>query len=201
VKFMLKHTLLNLMYACGAAAPFRLAHRGKVIILTYHRFSECDGGLATSARAFRKQLDYLTGHYSIIPLAKILELLTNGLDLPPSPVAITIDDGHRDAYEIAFPILARYHAPATMFVVTDFIDRKSWLWTDKLPFLTTRTRASEFEMVIDGLRLRFELSNRASRLEAASRINAVLKSLRDERKDVNIVKVASSMRVDLTDLS
>jgi peptidoglycan/xylan/chitin deacetylase (PgdA/CDA1 family) len=31
---------------------------------------------------------------------------------------------YRDAYEIAFPVLKKFNAPATFFVITDFVDRK-----------------------------------------------------------------------------
>ena len=91
--------------------------------------------------------------------------------------------------------------PATIFAVTDFVDRKAWLWTDKMRFLMGRARAAEFETTIACRRLKLELGNdAAARREAASRLNAVLKTLPDETKEETIVRIASSLHIDLPDL-
>src|SRR5437773_3897978 len=198
---MLKHTVLHLTWASGALAPFRLANRGKLLILTYHRFSDRDDLVSTSERAFRQQLEYLTAHYRIVSLSQIVRWRTEGVRVPAGCAAITIDDGYRDAYEIAFPILARFNAPATIFAVTDFVDRKAWLWTDKMRFLMSRARAAEFETVIAGRGLRLELGgDAATRRKTASRVNAVLKTLPDEAKEESIDRIAASLRVELPDL-
>lgn len=188
------------MRASGLLAPFRIANRDKALIVTYHRFSETGEGSTTSARVFRQQLDYLTSHYRIVSLSKLAEYLENYEDLPPGLAVITIDDGYRDAYETAFPILHHYKAPATLFVVTDFLDRKTWLWTDKLRFLTAQTRATRLETAINGCSLQFQLSGRASRLEAAAQVNSHLKALPDEVKEEAINRIASSLRVEIPDL-
>ena len=133
----MKQTMLNLMRVTGVFAPFRMANRDKALILTYHRFSHSGHCNTTSARALEEQLDYLTTHYQIVPLSVINSYLTRGEELPAGVVSIAIDDGYRDAYEIAFPILRKYKVPATLFIVTDFVDRRIWLWTDKLRFLTS----------------------------------------------------------------
>ena len=196
----MKRTALNLMRSAGLLTPFRIANRDKALIITYHRFSERGERSMTSARVFRQQLDYLTSHYRIVSLSKLAEHLEGNNDLPPGLAAITIDDGYRDAYEIAFPILQLYKAPATLFVVTDFLDRKTWLWTDKLRFLTTQTRATTLETTINDCSLRLQLSGRASRLEAATLVNSHLKALPDEAKEEAIKRIASSLRVEIPDL-
>jgi len=197
---MLKQTLLYFMWASGALTPFRIANRGKILILTYHRFSEREDGVWTSARAFRQQLEYLTEHHNVMSLGQIVTRCSQGLQLPPGTAAITIDDGYRDAYEIAFPILVRYQLPATVFVVTDFVDRKAWLWTDKLRFVTARTRASVFKAVIGDRTFNLEMTDAGSRFEAAARVNAALKLLPDDFKEETIVRIASSLGVELPEV-
>lgn len=194
---LMKQAIINLLRVAGAFTPFRLMNRQRALILTYHRFSWGDGGGATSARAFAEQLAYLRSRYRLVPLSSLARRLENGEKLPPAAVAITIDDGYRDAYEVAFPILRRFDAPATLFVVTDFIDRKIWLWTDKLRYLTARVTAPKLEIEVNSRRLSFELSSRASRLQAADTINAVLKAMPDEAKDKAIERIAAKLSVDL----
>jgi peptidoglycan/xylan/chitin deacetylase (PgdA/CDA1 family) len=135
----------------------------------------------------------------VVSLSKLTACLESDNDLPPGLAAITIDDGYRDAYEIAFPILQQYGAHATLFVVTDFLDRKTWLWTDKLRFLTAQTRATRLEITINDCPLRLQLSGPASRFEAATLVNSHLKRLPDEAKDKAIKHIASSLRVEIPD--
>ena len=97
---MLKQTVLNLMRVTGAFAPFRVANRSKVLILTYHRFSADDVEYKTSAQAFAKHLDYLTEHYRILPLGQVADCMATGKTLPQSVVAITIDDGYQDMHRV-----------------------------------------------------------------------------------------------------
>lgn len=192
---MLKQTVLNLMRVTGAFAPFRLANRAKVLILTYHRFSEHAEPYKTSAQAFAAHLEYLTQHYRILPLSEIADCLATGRTLPPSTAAITIDDGYRDFYEVAFPLLLKYRVPATLFVATDFVDQKSWLWTDKMRFLTARTPASEVIAMLKGRTQRFALTDHLSRLRAADKINTSLKTLPNDQKEETIKRIAATLDV------
>src|ERR1051325_449292 len=142
---LMKRVVRHLLRASGAFAPFRLANRNKALILMYHRFATQESEAATSERAFERHLNYLTAHYRVVPLSQLADHRGRGRRLPPRLAAITIDDGYGDAYEIAYPLLRRYRVPAAVFVVTDFIERKSWLWTDKLKFLTPRASVGGFD--------------------------------------------------------
>ncbi len=54
-------------------------------------------------------------------------------------VLITFDDGYRDNYEKAFPILRRHNATATFFVTTGFIDGRRFAWWDEIAFMVRRS--------------------------------------------------------------
>jgi peptidoglycan/xylan/chitin deacetylase (PgdA/CDA1 family) len=196
----MKQTVLKLMRVSGAFVPFRLANRDKGLILTYHRFSRDGAGGTTSARSFSEQLNYLTSHYRIVPLSSLVDYMSGGPRLPAGIASIAIDDGYRDAYEIAFPILREYQAPATLFVVTDFIDRKTWLWTDKLRYLAGRASPDDLRITINGGKLRPLPRPYSSRMEAATRINSALKLLPGELREDLIRRIASSLGVELPEL-
>ena len=123
--------------------------------------------------------------------------MASGKRLPKRLAAIAIDDGYRDAYEIAFPLLRDSMSPATLFVVTDFVDRAAWLWTDKLRFLATRSTMNSLKARVGSSQLEFELDGRISRLSAAKRINELLKTVPDVLKDEAISQVALSLGVEL----
>jgi peptidoglycan/xylan/chitin deacetylase (PgdA/CDA1 family) len=193
----MKQTLVSLMHGAGAFAPFRMLNRNKALILMYHRFRETADGVSTSARCFAEQLDYLSERYRIVPLSELAGYLTSGRPVPPGLAVITIDDGYRDCYDIAFPILRERKIPATAFVVTDFVDQATWLWTDKVRYVTASASASLLEATIEDHSLRIALDGRYSRLKGAERVNTELKQIPDEAKDFAICEIAESLGVTI----
>jgi peptidoglycan/xylan/chitin deacetylase (PgdA/CDA1 family) len=59
--------------------------------------------------------------YQVVSLEQLLAFLDFRGQLPEKAVVITIDDGWRATYDIAFPILRKYGYPATLFVYTQLI--------------------------------------------------------------------------------
>jgi peptidoglycan/xylan/chitin deacetylase (PgdA/CDA1 family) len=196
----MKQAILNLMSSAGAFGPFREANRAKALILMYHRFSHGDESSSTSARAFGQHLEYLKEHYTLVTISQLAQLLKSGEPLPRSLATITIDDGFRDAYDVAFPLLRRYDAPATLFAVTDFLDQRAWIWTDKLRFLTSRTSVEMFDMSVGDHSVKCRLNGSESRLDLAARANELLKQLANEEKDEVISQIASTLKLTLPDL-
>ncbi len=80
--------------------------------------------LSVSPESFREQMTYLHQQgYNTIDFYDLSRAIADKQELPPNPIIITLDDGYRDNYENAFPVLEEYGMTATFFVVTDFIDR------------------------------------------------------------------------------
>jgi peptidoglycan/xylan/chitin deacetylase (PgdA/CDA1 family) len=189
----MKRALLGIARRGGLFTPWRIANRGKLLILTYHRFSTTSDRRSVSAQVFDEHLAYLKKHYTPLPLSRVAELLAKQLPLPAFAAAITIDDGFSDSYEIAYPILRKHGLPATLFVVTNFLDGKTWLWTDKVRYLVGSARSGSAEMDFGAHRLTIELNGPASRLHEAERINLILKTLPDGLKEAAVNQIASTL--------
>jgi peptidoglycan/xylan/chitin deacetylase (PgdA/CDA1 family) len=193
-----KKALLKTFYRLGGFAPFQWASRGKILILMYHRFGETKHPDKISRNEFEAHLKYLGKHKRVLPLAEAAELFTNGKPLPQNAAIITIDDGYADTYEVAFPLLKKYNFPATLFAVTNFLDGKIWLWTDKLRYVLQTTKS-------DSLRVEFEnrqafagnLTDQQRRLNVANRLNSILKTLPNEEKDRKIEEIAKILSVEI----
>lgn len=99
-------------------------------ILCYHRFGAKASKLTVTKAAFEAQMDYLADNgYYVVPLAQVRAFLDGKVPLPKKTVAITIDDGYRSTYEIAYPVLRKHGFPATVFLYSDFVgasDALSW---------------------------------------------------------------------------
>jgi peptidoglycan/xylan/chitin deacetylase (PgdA/CDA1 family) len=94
-------------------------------ILCYHQFTaraKASHQLELSAAAFDAQLKYLVDNgYMFLSFADVELILKKGQPIPEKAVVITIDDGYRSVYDVAWPILKKYNAKATLFIYTDFI--------------------------------------------------------------------------------
>lgn len=108
----------------------------RVPILMYHSISdEPEDGVApyyrltTSPRRFAEQMQWLDQHgYRGMSLEMALAMLADGYAGNWPLVAITFDDGYRDFYTEAWPILQRHHFTATLYLPTAFVgsQRKSF---------------------------------------------------------------------------
>jgi peptidoglycan/xylan/chitin deacetylase (PgdA/CDA1 family) len=123
----------------GLASP--LARGGtRPLILGYHRVVEDYDTVARtempsmliSATMFERHLDCIGRHFTFVSVDEIGEQIASGRPFDTPVAAITFDDGYRDVYELAFPILKRKGIPAAMFVVTDLVDKPFWQVHDKL---------------------------------------------------------------------
>ena len=92
-------------------------------ILTYHRFAEnCSTPMCMPTNTFELQMRYLQENgYHVIPAEELLAFLEYRQRLPQKSVLITMDDGYRSVYNIAYPILEKYGFTATLFIYTSFV--------------------------------------------------------------------------------
>lgn len=114
-----------------AVIPLNIKNRGGIYengiqtvpMLCYHRFGNgCDSPLCVSAELFEKQMRFLRDNgYRVITPEQLLAFLAYRQPLPKKAVMITIDDGYRSVYEVAYPILKKYGYPATLFIYTNYV--------------------------------------------------------------------------------
>jgi peptidoglycan/xylan/chitin deacetylase (PgdA/CDA1 family) len=98
----------------------------KVPILMYHLINVSPPGTPSMERRltvhpadFARQMSWLKQHgYRTITQRELFEALFQGRRLGPKPILITFDDGYRDLYENASPVLARLGMRATAYVVS-----------------------------------------------------------------------------------
>ncbi|MGO9085995.1 MAG: polysaccharide deacetylase family protein [Candidatus Sulfotelmatobacter sp.] len=136
---------LRVLKGCGMFALARSMSADMARILMYHNFSGATGTDSdeVSATAARTQLAYLRRHFHVIHLSRLVEQLSSGAPLQKHTAALTVDDGRRNFYELLFPLLREFQMPATFFVVSSFIRREDWVWTDKVLWLAEQPFRSE----------------------------------------------------------
>lgn len=77
---------------------------------------------------FAAQMRFLVSRgVHVIRLSDLDAALLHGARLPVDPVVLTFDDGFRNQYANALPVLMRYHLPATFFVITGRLGRPAYM--------------------------------------------------------------------------
>lgn len=109
--------------------------RGQYVtpIIMYHSIdpnATAENRLAITPENFQRQMRFLKNHhYTVLPLESLAGLIKEKKRIPSKSIAITFDDGYKDNYIYAFPILKKYNLPATIFIIVNEIgrpDRLSW---------------------------------------------------------------------------
>jgi peptidoglycan/xylan/chitin deacetylase (PgdA/CDA1 family) len=103
--------------------------RNTAVIVTFHRVqdTETPEGLTVSVPMFESYCRFFKRHFHVVSLRELVGKLERGTKLNRE-LAITFDDGYRDNFENAAPVLEKLGLPATFFVVTQ------WMGTDVVPW-------------------------------------------------------------------
>jgi peptidoglycan/xylan/chitin deacetylase (PgdA/CDA1 family) len=107
------------------------------IVLMYHNIAMPPKtgrlrSLYVTPRMFRFQMWYLrAAGFKVVPLGEILSSM-KGHDQGSRRVALTFDDGYRDFYQNAYPVLEKYGYPSTVFLVSDLIGQENLWDNDRL---------------------------------------------------------------------
>ncbi len=93
------------------------AYPAGVPVLMYHSIGEEANNDAVISKArFLEQMKYLHDHdYHPVTLDELHDYLVKNKELPLRPVVITFDDGYRDTYDVAFPVLKQYGFSSVLF--------------------------------------------------------------------------------------
>ncbi len=102
----------------------------RVPVIMYHgisnRLSGRDKRYCTKPERFQKQMNYLYRKgYRTIGFDDLVRHLSTSADLPGKPVIITVDDGYRDFYDNAFPVLKNLGFKAAVFLITSKVTEAS----------------------------------------------------------------------------
>jgi len=119
------------------------------VIVGYHRVVEdfvsssqtAIPSLLITPQMLERQLDWIGRRHRFIDVDELAQRLESGEDSGKPVAAVTFDDGYRDFYEIALPLLRRKGIPSALFVVTDLVGTMRTQIHDRLYLLLKRRTA------------------------------------------------------------
>lgn len=139
-----KQFLASVLYHTGILNLVRSTSTRRVIVFNYHRIRPDTPGFRTdfddgvygpTASEFERQVAWLKHNTLVLSEGELIALAQSQQSLPAMASAITFDDGYRDNYDLAYPILKRLGAPAIFFIPTN----RRLGWWDIIAYLVKKT--------------------------------------------------------------
>lgn len=127
----------------------------KFVVLTYHRvLDESDpmDPLTCDRAKFADQLAILRRFFNVISLPEAVRLSRTN-ELPGRTVCVTFDDGYRDNFDNALPMLQAAGIGATFFVTTGYLN-DGVMWNDRLTEAVRQRAAGAWDLTAAGLGVR-----------------------------------------------
>src|SRR6185436_11756179 len=127
--------------------------------------------------------------YRVVPLAVLVDCLRGGAPFPQHAVAITFDDGYRDNFIYARPILGAFGFAATVYVTTGAVG-------DGWRFWPSRVRCALLETTRDGIHFdlgQVDLSTTKAREDAVGRVTKHLKLLTVEERELRVARLLADL--------
>lgn len=179
----------------GVLRAYRRIGGPRVSVLMYHRVhSEGDPlGLTVKPDSFDRQLRLLKDRYPVVSLDQAVEELGAGT-LNRHVFVITFDDGYRDNFLHAYPILSRHGIPATIFVTCEPLDHGHFGWS-RFDEVILRSTAPEIDLSAHGLGI-IGLAGPEARKAALVHLHRELKKLDDGGRRSVMAAVESTLGGD-----
>lgn len=120
-KVSLKETLIYIYTkSFSLISEFKNLKKLNPVILLYHNV--CKDDVNDWGKFFELQMSYLKDTYRVVPLEELVLKLQSADCQSENLAAVTFDDGYRDNYDVAYPILRHMGIHATFFISSGFID-------------------------------------------------------------------------------
>jgi peptidoglycan/xylan/chitin deacetylase (PgdA/CDA1 family) len=187
----MKKLILRCLYVLQIHHLARYFIRRKIPVLCYHGFTsrpkgghpgiENHQGKHLNIKIFKSQMEYVKKHYRVISAEEMLAFYERKDPLPDYSLVITVDDGYESNYTLAFPLLKEKNLPAAIFVTTDFVNEREWLWVDRLEYALNRTTSPRLELKVGGEPFSLDFSN-IGKKSAETEIRAKIKTISQDSK-------------------
>jgi len=125
--------------------------RGRGRIINFHRvaddrpYSWMPLG-STELREFENRISYICSKYKLLTLQELADHISTGEPLLCDSMVLTFDDGYKDMYYNAYPVLRKYGAPATVFLATGHIGTGELFWWDKIGYVIYNCRLDRIQL-------------------------------------------------------
>ena len=142
IRKILTCVLVFVCFAMQSAGALPIFDRnGQVLILTYHKLSELQNewsDFCISPKTFEDDIKFLKGRgYTFMTASELAKADTKG----KKTAVITFDDGYESDIKYAAPVLEKYNAKATFFIIGGAIGTPDYMSKQQIAELSKKACA------------------------------------------------------------
>jgi peptidoglycan/xylan/chitin deacetylase (PgdA/CDA1 family) len=132
-----------------------------------------------------------------LSLRELFDRIDNDRDIEAGTVVFTMDDGFRDQAEIGAEIFCRYDCPATVFLITGFLDELCWPWDDRVAWLLDGAPPKLWSLHAAGQDLAFDTRDALGRRASARAVRALCKQHDGETIEGIVAELSSLLGLEV----
>ena len=157
-----------------------------LVVLTYHRIAKVgvdqfyDPIISATPDSFRAQIDWLRNRTQILTLKELDARVQNGGPWKEPAAFVTFDDGYRDNFDMAVPILRELRVPATFFIPTEFVESPKLPWWDYVAYVIKKTQKRFFKLRRNRTGDQAPISIDLSQFSQGDTIRAIIRAFLDK---------------------
>lgn len=162
-----KKAILGCLRLLGVLRYLRYRNRHAITILGFHGVMDPTHGAAwrplrehLRQTTFRRYLVTLQRHYEFISLNRAAAILAGKEPPIRNAMVVTFDDGYKNNFTQALPVLQELNIPATFYVVTDMSGSDDLYWFDELDYLIQKTSEVDGDLKYRGRSIRLPKGDR-----------------------------------------
>lgn len=129
VKDLVRNTAYQLLYALTGPG------QGTRVILLYHSVGS-DASHSLPLDTFERQMEVLVERFKVVRLCDLSEAMASAL-ADTNIACVTFDDGYRDNYEHALPVLEQLGIKSTFFIATGYLGKSFPTYAGEFPMMTS----------------------------------------------------------------
>lgn len=192
----------------GAPLLWRARRAPGLLVLTYHRVLPTNHpgrraeqpGMYVSPETLAMHIQLLKKYFVLTHLDDWLDAVRRNATLPRRACALTFDDGWKDNYTYALSVLKSNQAPATVYLVSDFVGGRYAFWPNQLARLVSQPiAAGVWQTLAPWLRDLITASASRSRLPLegldAESVDQIIGACKSARTDKEMLAALASVKV------
>lgn len=162
--------------------------------VNYNKYLPPATNFSITPEEFEKKLRFLR-RYNVISMDELIDSIDSNRRPPRNSMVLTFDDGYRDNYSYAFPLLRDFNMPATIFLTSAYIGSEKWLHLNAIYFLISTTKKARISVATPGTgeKLVLELDTNAKREDAKYHLMRLYKKMESGGREAFIQDLTAAL--------